>query len=117
MDDRIGKWLYDVKAAIGEIRAFRQDTAPGYAAYRANRMLKRAVERELEIIGEAVNRIVKHDSSYLDRIHDARNIIGLRNQVIHAYDSISDENIYAIIVNHLPRLEEDVDRLLEEHEG
>lgn len=114
MDDRIGKWLYDVKVAIGEIRAFRQDTAPGYEAYRTNRMLKRAVERELEIIGEAVNRIIKLDSSYLDWIHDARNIIGLRNQVIHAYDSISDENIYAIIVNHLPRLEEDVNDLLGE---
>lgn len=114
MDERIGKWLFDVKVAIAEIWAFRQDTAPGYEAYRANRMLKRAVERELEIIGEAVNRIVKQDSSYLDRIHDARNIIGLRNQVIHAYDSVSDENIYAILVNHLPRLEEDIERLLSE---
>jgi uncharacterized protein with HEPN domain len=58
--------------------------------YRANIMLKRAVERNLEIIGEAVNRIVTRDSLYIDKITNAKAIIGLRNQVIHAYDSISD---------------------------
>jgi uncharacterized protein YutE (UPF0331/DUF86 family) len=36
--------------------------------------------------------------SYLERLHDALNIIGLRNRVIHAYDSCSDENIYALLV-------------------
>ena len=74
---------------------------------------KRAVERELEIIGEAVNRIIKKDHTYSDKIRGAQNIVGLRNQVIHAYDNISDENIWAIIVNHLPKLKEDIDGLLD----
>lgn len=76
-------------------------------------MLKRAIERELEIIGEALNRIVKHDVSITTKITGARDIIGLRNQVIHAYDNISDENIWAIIINHLPQLKIEVSDLLQ----
>lgn len=73
-------------------------------------MLKRAIERELEIIGEAVNRIISRDPHFETKIKDAKNIIGLRNQVIHAYDNISDENIWAKLINHLPKLKEEVDR-------
>ncbi|MCX6273553.1 MAG: DUF86 domain-containing protein [Bacteroidetes bacterium] len=54
-------------------------------------LLKRAIERDLEIIGEAVNRILKTDPDF--PLDSARRIVGLRNQIIHAYDSISDENI------------------------
>jgi uncharacterized protein with HEPN domain len=62
-----------------------------------NLMRKRAVERNLEIIGEAINRILKTDSSYTE-ITDATAIVGLRNQVIHAYD-ISDKpfGLYLLI--------------------
>lgn len=56
-------------------------------------MRKRAVERNLEIIGEAINRILKTDNSYTSKITDATAIVGLRNQVIPAYDNISDETI------------------------
>jgi uncharacterized protein with HEPN domain len=64
--------------------------------------LKRAVEREFEIIGEAVNRILKIDKDF--PIENARNIVGLRNQVIHAYDAISDENIYVILVKTFTKI-------------
>jgi len=84
-----------------------------FIQYQNNILLKRAVERELEIIGEAVNRIIKRDESFLEKIQDAQNIIGLRNQVIHAYDNISDENIWAIISNHLPKLKVEVNHLLQ----
>jgi uncharacterized protein with HEPN domain len=77
-------------------------------------MLKRAIERDLEIIGEAINRIITKDSSFIDKITDSRAIIGLRNQVIHAYDSISDENIWAILINHLPKLKSEINALIEE---
>lgn len=75
-------------------------------------MLKRAVERDLEIIGEAINRILKRDSSFETKIKDAKAIVGLRNQVIHAYDNISDENIWSIIINHIPKLREEIDELI-----
>ncbi len=112
MDERIQKWLYDINIAIEEIESFLGDEPLIFENYRKNKMLKRAIERELEIIGEAMNRILKKDSSIKDKITDSVNIIGLRNQVIHSYDNISDENIWAIIINHLPRLKQDINDLL-----
>lgn len=75
-------------------------------------MLKRAIERNLEIIGEAMNRILKKDDSLEKKISNAKAIIGLRNQVIQAYDNISDENIWAILINHLPKLESEINILI-----
>lgn len=75
-------------------------------------MLKRAVERNLEIIGEAVNRIITRDNSFNENITNAKAIIGLRNQVIHAYDNISDENIWSILINHLPKLKIEIENLI-----
>jgi uncharacterized protein with HEPN domain len=112
MDERILKWLFDIKACIEEIDDFFNEEERDFLKYKQNVMLKRAVERNLEIIGEAVNRIVTRDSSFVDRISNAKSIIGLRNQVIHAYDSISDENIWSILTNHLPKLKTEVDTLV-----
>jgi len=66
----------------------------------------------LEIIGEAMNRILKEDPDFL--IEDARRIVGLRNQIIHGYDSISDENIWGVVINHLPNLKTEVENLIKE---
>lgn len=79
-------------------------------------MLKRAVERNLEIIGEGINRIVTRDNSYNDKSTNAKSIIGLRNHVIHAYDNISDENIWSILTNHLPKLKIEIENLIQEAE-
>lgn len=114
MDDRILKWLYDINFAIEEIESYFLDQQKDFFAYKKNVMLKRAVERDLEIIGEALNRILKSDNSFEAEISDAKAIVGLRNQVIHAYDNISDENIWAIIVNHLPKLKTEIEKLLSE---
>ena len=112
MDDRVKKWLFDVQKAILEIEFFLEGRERVFSVYQKDLLLKRAIERELEIIGEAMNRISKVDEKLTDQIADARNIIGLRNQVIHAYDNISDENIWAIVINHLPTLKADVMKLL-----
>jgi len=66
----------------------------------------------LEIIGEAINRILKQDASFTDKITSSKAIISLRNQVIHAYDNISDENIWAIITKHLPLLKKEIERII-----
>lgn len=116
MDERILKWLYDIKLCINEIENFFDEEEKDFFKYRNNVMLKRAIERNLEIIGEAVNRIINRDSSYTVKITNARAIIGLRNQVIHAYDNISDENIWSILTNHLPKLKVEIDRLILENE-
>lgn len=79
--------------------------------YRNNTLLKRATERNLEIIGEAVNRILSIEPDF--PINNAKRIIGLRNQIIHAYDTISDENIWGIILHHLPNLKIEIEDLIQ----
>lgn len=115
MDERILKWLYDVKLAIDEIDGYFETFEKDFYKYRGNTMLKRAIERDLEIIGEAVNRILQRDPGFEGNISNARAIIGLRNQVIHAYDNISDENIWSILINHLPKLKIEIESLIGEN--
>lgn len=113
MDERILKWIFDIKIAIEEIDSYFEDQEKDFFNYRENIMLKRAIERNLEIIGEAMNRILKRDSSFESKISNAKAIISLRNQVIHAYDNISDENIWSILINYLPKLKLEVNQLVD----
>ena len=113
MDERILKWLYDIKNAISEIDGYFLEHQKDFFKYRQNLMLKRAVERDLEIIGEAMNRILTRDKEFEIKITNAKSIVGLRNQVIHAYDNISDESIWSILINHLPKLKAEVDELIQ----
>jgi uncharacterized protein with HEPN domain len=112
MDNKVLKWLFDVKTSIAEIDSYFANEKIDFLEYSKNSMRKRAVERNLEIIGEAINRILKTKPDFSAKITDAIAIIGLRNQVIHAYDNISDETIWAILTNHLPKLKTEVDELL-----
>ena len=116
MDERILKWLYDVKICIEEIDGFFNDEEKDFFNYKNNLILKRAVERNLEIIGEAINRIIKRDQSFVEKINQAKAIIGLRNHVIHLYDHVSDENIWSIVTLHLPELKVEVEKLIKENE-
>ena len=93
MDERILKWLFDIKISIDEINEFFHNEEKDFFKYQNNLMLKRAIERNLEIIGEAINRIITRDDSFVEKISNAKAIIGLRNHVILAYDNVSDENI------------------------
>jgi uncharacterized protein with HEPN domain len=69
-----------------------------------------AVEREFTIIGEAVNRILKIDSTI--PISNHRKIVSVRNYIIHGYDSVDYETLWSIIKRHLPVLENEVNQLL-----
>ena len=84
------------------IDSFFEERPKDYTKYGNNPILKRAVERNLEIIGEAINRIIKVNPDI--SISSSKSIIGLRNQIIHAYDNISEEYIWSVIVKHLPIL-------------
>ncbi|WP_238395755.1 HepT-like ribonuclease domain-containing protein [Pontibacter pudoricolor] len=94
MDERIEKWLLDIKIAIDEIDQFFEEQPKSFQAFKSNLLLRRAVERNLEIIGEAMNRILIRDPDF--PVDNARRIVGLRNQIIHAYDNLSDELIWSI---------------------
>lgn len=111
MNEKILKYLYDVKIAIDEIESYFISREKRFEDYSKDILLKRAIERDLEIIGEAINRILTIEPSF--PIQNARKIVGLRNQIIHAYDNVSDENIWGIVINHLPNLKSEIENLIE----
>jgi len=96
MNEKVLKYLYDIKFAIEEIVSFFVGQDKRFEEYSKNILLKRAIERDLEIIGEAMSRILKEDPEFY--IENARRIVGLRNQIIHGYDNVSDENIWGIVL-------------------
>lgn len=75
-------------------------------------MLRRGIEREIEIIGEAMNKLKKTSPQL--QIDNSRQIIDTRNWVIHGYDKVDDVIIWGIISNHLPKLKIEIDSLLNE---
>jgi len=75
-------------------------------------LLRSAVERKFEIIGEALNRIRRENPSLMNRIRDHRDIISFRNILVHGYDSIDDRIAWGIIEEDLDRLLEDISELL-----
>ena len=110
MDIKIQVWLLDIQVSIDEIFQFLGDQRD-FLEYQKDLKTKKAIERNLEIIGEAMNRILKINPDF--PIENAKNIIGTRNRIIHAYDNISDDVIWTIVVRELPLLKQQIDKLLE----
>lgn len=110
MDNEIAKWLNDILQAIQEIESFYTEKPMVFQEYMGDIKTKRALERELEIIGEAVNRILKKDPNF--HIFNARQIIATRNRIAHGYDSVSDDMIWSIVINHIPKLKTEIVKLL-----
>lgn len=106
MDREIKTWLYDILNAIEEIEQFLPQGQRIFEVYKDDLKTKRAVERNLEIIGEATNRILNKDSNF--KISHSRKVISLRNRIIHGYDVISDELIWGIVINDLPKLKSEI---------
>lgn len=113
MDNRVKAWLEDIINCIDEIFEFLPSQR-NFHEYQKDIKTKKAVERNIEIIGEAVNRISKHKKSNFT-IRNAQKIIGTRNRIAHEYDSISDEIIWAIVIRELPELKKEI-LLLKESE-
>ena len=109
MGNEIKKYLFDIQESIDSIQNYLGDKRD-FKVYMADKMLRRAVEREFEIIGEAMSRIEKLDSTI--EISSKRQIISMRNRVIHGYDKIDNEIIWGTIVRHLPTLKLEIDNLL-----
>jgi len=111
MDPKILAWLKDIQQSIDEIFGFLPEKSD-FKTYQDDLKTKRAVERNIGIIGEAVNRILNNHPKI--PIENARRIVDTRNRIIHGYDSISDEIIWGIIVNELPGLKNEVSKILDE---
>ncbi|HCY41159.1 MAG TPA: antitoxin [Prolixibacteraceae bacterium] len=109
MDNREKKYLFDIQTCIGNIDSYIGDPKL-FDTFEKNQMLQDAVERNLEIIGEAINQLLKINPSI--PISNARRIVDARNKIIHGYDSLEPVNIWAIVINHLPTLKQEVTGLL-----
>lgn len=112
MGNNIKTWLFDILNSINEIESYFLETPKLFEVYQNDLRTKRAVERNIEIIGEAMNRILKEDKSI--EISNSRKIVDVRNRIIHGYDSVSDDVIWGIVIKNLPVLQKEVEVLLGE---
>ena len=101
------KYLSDIEYSIGLIEDFLVDFT--FTDYQNDLKTKSAVERQLGIIGEAVNNYKKFENAELSH---SKEIIAFRNRLINAYNSLEDEIIWAIIYRHLPLLKKEITDLL-----
>ena len=110
MERKISKTLADIQNAILEIDSFFEARPKRYDVYLSDVCLRRAVERNITIIGEAMNRLLQIVPDI--EITAARRIVDTRNYVVHGYDSVTDEIMWGIVVRHLPVLKSEVENLL-----
>lgn len=111
MEQSVKKFLEDILSAIDEIELFFESRQKRFDVYQADICLRRAIERNITIIGEATNRVLKSMPD-ID-ITAARRIVDTRNYVIHGYDSVTDDIMWGIVIRHLPVIKDEVTRLLE----
>ena len=111
MERSINKTLEDIRNAIVEVESFFETRPMRYDVYLSDVCLRRAVERNITIIGEAMNRLLKLAPDI--EITSARRIVDTRNYVIHGYDSVTDDIMWGIVVRHLPLLKAELEKLLE----
>ena len=109
MTDEIKKYLHDIKTSIDAINEYL-GTERNFYNFQNNRMLKKAIEREFEIIGEAMNRILQVNKDI--EISSSRKIVDLRNYLAHGYDSVDYSTLWGIISKHLPNLDTEIISLL-----
>ena len=110
MNDETRKNLIDILQAAEEIQNFV--CGMDFKAYQNNPITKRAIERDFEIIGEALNRIKNTDDELLEKISEHRRIIGFRNILIHGYDIVDETIVWQAVTNHLPILIEEIKEIL-----
>lgn len=114
MNREIKTFLYDIFNAIEEIEQFLPEGQRLFENYKDDLKTKRAVERNFEIIGEAVHRLLHKDPTM--EITHSKEIINLRNRIIHGYDVISDELIWGILINDVPVLKAEIIALLKQND-
>ena len=110
MDNRVNKYLQDVLTAIDEIWFFMESRPREYAVFCEDLLFRRGVERNIEIMGEAMNKALKLNLEL--PITNSRKIVDTRNFGIHAYDSLKPDLLWGIVINHLPLLRKEIEAIL-----
>lgn len=109
MQHKLLKYFLDIENIILEIETVKKRTKNDFTIFQQDIVLQRAIERDLEIIGEAVRKIIALQPSII--ITSSKKIIGLRNIISHAYDSVNAELIWAIIHRDIPILSNEIQNL------
>jgi len=111
MEKEVQTWLEDIKQSIDEIEEFLPERRD-FFEFKKDLKTRKAIERNIEIIGEAVNRILNVNPEI--KITNARKIVDTRNRIIHGYDTVSEDIIWAIVSNDLIKLRQEIINLLDE---
>lgn len=104
--------LWDARRAAELIGSFVEGRA--WSDYISDPMLRSAVERQFEVVGEALNRLARADADIAARIEDLPRIVAFRNVLIHGYATIDDTIVWEVATRRLPRLIELLTVLLDE---
>ena len=110
MDRKLRKYLEGILSSINEIEFFLKDRPKEYETFCDDLLFRRGVERNIEIMGEAMNQALKINSGL--PITAARKVVDTRNFIIHAYDSLREDLLWAIVVRHMPLLKQEVVSIL-----
>lgn len=106
------KYLYDMQQAATLLIDFTSEKS--FDDYRGDPMLKSAVERQFEIIGEALAKLAKLDQALATRLTDHKRIIAFRNILIHGYADVDDRLVWDVVETKLPVLRQEIDAMLAE---
>lgn len=109
MNRNVKMYLYDILTSINSINEYLGESR-NFFNFQENKQLRRAIERELEIIGEAMNRIIKIAPELI--FENARQIVDTRNWVIHNYDKVDSVIIWGIVSKHIPKLKSEIENYL-----
>jgi uncharacterized protein with HEPN domain len=109
MQHNVAKYFHDIWESINSIEEYLEGNHD-FLYYQQNKLLRRGIERELEIIGEATNRVLKYNPDI--EISQARRIVDLRNWIIHGYDNVDNVIIWGILSRDVPKLKKQVEDLL-----
>lgn len=110
MNDETKRRLLDALEACRAIQKF--SAGLDYAHFVVDELLRAAVERKFEILGEALNRAEHSDPDLADRLPQLRRIVGMRNRIIHGYDAVDEEILWDAVEFKIPTLREQISALL-----
>ena len=106
------KYLSDIQQAAGRVQRFTSGKT--LADYQGDDLLRSAVERQFEIVGEAMNKLAGIDEGTARRITNFQRIIAFRNILIHGYADVDDNLVWNVVETYLPQLVREINALLEE---